>query len=97
MTTVPPTVTAVTCDNTTYPPGADVTITMHYTPGASESTVTFTGTATDQTTGQPGSMQGTFSVMKADPTTTEVTDSDGRTYTKVSDDGAGTAVFSTKA
>jgi hypothetical protein len=96
MTTVAPAVTAATSNETSYAPDADVQITLKYTPGASETTVTFTGTATDQTTGQPGSMQGTFNVLKADPTTTEVTDTDGRTYTKVSDDGT-TAVFSTKA
>lgn len=86
MSTVPPTVDSIVFDAESYPPGATINATVKVTPGGSESAVTFTGTATDTTTGQTGEMTGTFNVQTTDPTT--VTVSDGtRTWAKISDDG----------
>ena len=97
MSSVAPTVTSVTFDKTAYAPGDTITATVHYTPGASDSTVSFTGTATDQSNGQTGTMEGTFTVQINDATTVSVSDTGSRTWTKVSDDGAGVAVFTAKA
>lgn len=101
MTTVPPAITAITFDQATYPPGATITATVKYTPGASDTdtSLTFTGTVTDNANGQTGTMEGTFVVQTQvnDATTVSVADSGNRTWTQVSDDGAGTAVFTATA
>lgn len=96
MTAAAPTITSITFDKDSYAPGEDIQATVHYTAGASDAVLTFTGTATNQQTGETGQMQGTFSVQNADPTVIAVNDTGSREWTKVSDDGA-VAVFTAKA
>lgn len=95
MTAAAPTITDITFDKSFYEPGDDIHVTVRYTPGESEETVSFTGTATTAA-GQTGQMNGTFTVGTPDPTAVTVADSGGRNWAKVSDDGA-VAVFQAKA
>ena len=87
-----PQITSITLDQQEYSPGQLITATVHYEAGTSPDTQILTGTATDDITGQTGTIQVTFSVEKPDPATVTITDSGSRVWGKISDDGF-TAIF----
>ena len=91
-----PVVNSVTFDQTAYNPGDTITATMVFTPGASAQTMTFTGTATDASTGEVGTLQVQFIVGESDATTVSASDSGGRVWTLQSQT-AGQAVFTAVA
>lgn len=101
-----PAISSIATDKSSYNTGDTIIVTITYAAGTSlqpgtTKTVTISGTATDQTTGESDSMSGSVTLVSpgtetSDPTTVAVTDSDGRSYTKQSDDGA-TAVFTAVA
>jgi hypothetical protein len=96
MATIAPVITSITFDKASYVSGTTITATVVYAPGMSASTETFTGTATDSTTGSSGNMTGSFTVETADATTVTGADSGNRTWTKTSDSGT-VAVFTATA
>jgi hypothetical protein len=82
----PPVVTAVTYDQKSYPPGAKITATVTYAPGASVISFTGTGEVTDQATGQEAEGTAQFQISEPDPTKASAfTDTGNRTWTLVSD------------
>lgn len=83
-----PSITSITFDKASYNPGDTITATVDYVAGTSAATQTFTGTATDSTTGESGTLQVSFTVNENDSTTVTVTDGGGRTWTKISDTGS---------
>lgn len=91
-----PVVNSITFDQTAYNPGDTITATMTFTPGASGQVMNFTGTATDSTTNQVGTLVVQFIVAETDATVVSASDSGGRSWTLQSQT-AGTAVFTTLA
>lgn len=93
-----PVVTSMTLDKPSYSKGDPVKLTIVYVPGTSDSSTATTYTATDQTTGLTGTLTITWAVNDGhnDPTTGKVTDTAGRSYSLLSDDGH-TAVWQTVA
>lgn len=83
-----PTITSITFDKATYNPGDTITATVDYSAGKSDVTQTFTGTATDNTTKETGSLQVTFTVTENDTTVISVSDSGNRVWTQISDTGS---------
>lgn len=83
-----PTISSITFDKATYNPGDTITATVNYAPGTSDVTQSFTGTATDSTTGQTGKLSVNFVTTKSDTTSVTVSDSGSRTWTKISDTGS---------
>lgn len=92
---VAPTVTGVTYDKADvgYPPGDLMTVAVTYTFGESVKSETSQWAATDPTTNLQGVMSQTFFSFVRDGLDWTVSDDAGRSYTKISDDGAGNAVF----
>ena len=93
-----PVVVSMTLDKTSYVRGDPVKVTVVYTPGTSDASTVTAYTATDVATGLNGTLTITWAVAdgQSDPTTGKMTDSQGRVYTLVSDNGH-TAVWQTVA
>ena len=99
-----PTISSVTTNKSSYNKGDTISVTINYTPGTSAAgtgtSLTISGTATDEATGQTQPVSGTITLgtpgTNSDATTIKVTDSDGRSYAKQSDDGS-KAIFTTTA
>lgn len=94
-----PVVSSMSFDKSSYTPGQTVTLTVVYQAGLSDQSNATTYTATDQTTGETGTLTISFVVADAitDPTVGSVTDVGHRQWTKVSDNGTTTAVWTTVA
>jgi hypothetical protein len=81
-------VVSASLNKAAYAVGEEIVLTVNYS-DADTRTVTVTVSVDDSEAGSPITQALTF---KVDPLTVEVTDSEGRTWTKESDNGA-TAVF----
>lgn len=96
MATVAPTIKSVSFDKPSYAPGDKITVKVEYSGGASERVVNFTGSAVDAATNEKGELNGSFTIMQADPTQLLGNDSEGRSWTLESNE-SGVAVFSSIA
>lgn len=97
MTTpVAPVVNSILFDQEMYSAGEKINVTITYTPGASSTTQTLTGVATDSLTNEVGDLTVNFTVLSSDSTVVSVSDSGGRDWVPVSNNG-NVAVFTAVA
>lgn len=96
-----PVIISATPSQPSYTPGAQIRITIKYTPGqgGEAKTVTTTVTGTNTATGEPATVTVSFTTGGSGPAPVNwtATDTDGRFYLLESDDGTGTAVLTAVA
>lgn len=99
MTTPAAPTLSVSTDKPSYNAGDTVTLTAVFTDSQTETlTVTVTSTATDAAGNSVSASTSFSSVLTApQPMTVSVTDDHDDTYVQISDNGAGTVVFTTTA
>lgn len=95
-----PVIASVTFDKASYAIGDTITATVKYSgTNLSNQNFTLNATVTDTVTSEAGTAAGTFAVdNKPNPLAASVAGGEtGQVWTKASDDGVGTAVFTAKA